>query len=47
MTEQKGLSLIAEKVLQDPILLRKLTDRIYQLMTEELRNQRDRGNYRR
>lgn len=48
MNEPTPLSQLADKVLQDPILLRKLCDRIYNLMTEELRNQRDRTlNYRR
>ncbi|MGC9505889.1 hypothetical protein [Baaleninema sp.] len=31
-----------EQILEDPILLRKLSDRVYELLAEELRNQRDR-----
>jgi hypothetical protein len=42
MTKPTQLLQITDKVLQDPILLRKLCDRIYQLMTDDLQNQRDR-----
>ncbi|MEL7039399.1 MAG: hypothetical protein AAFO04_27860 [Cyanobacteria bacterium J06592_8] len=39
---------IIEKVTNDPILLRKLCDRVYELMKEDIRNQRDRTcSYRR
>lgn len=31
-----------EKILQDPLLLRQLCDRVYQLMLEDARLQRDR-----
>jgi hypothetical protein len=38
---------LIDKVLVDPILMRKLSDRVYELMLEDLRNTRDRaGNYR-
>jgi hypothetical protein len=49
MTQTNKLSQIAEKVLKDPILIRKLTTRIYELMTEDIRNHRDAFNpiYRR
>jgi hypothetical protein len=49
MPDSSRLSQIAEKVLQDPILLRKLTNRIYELITEDIRNHRDAFNpiYRR
>ncbi|NEQ32275.1 MAG: hypothetical protein F6K04_14950 [Leptolyngbya sp. SIO4C5] len=47
MTEVKQLSKLAETILQDPILLRKLGDRIFELMQEDIRNQRDRAGYSR
>jgi hypothetical protein len=44
--DEEQMKNIAEKVLQDQILLRKLCDRIYELMNEELRNQQERkSNY--
>lgn len=33
---------LAEQVLNNPILLHQLSDRIYELWVEEVRNQRDR-----
>ncbi|HBL62604.1 MAG TPA: hypothetical protein DDZ80_30750, partial [Cyanobacteria bacterium UBA8803] len=33
---------LAAKVLKDPLLMRKLSDRVYHLMQEDLRNQRER-----
>lgn len=37
----------AGKVLQDPLLLRRLSDQVYKLMQEDLRRQQERsGNYR-
>lgn len=46
MTSKSNLSLI-EKVLQNPILLHKLTDKVYELMLEDLRKQRENlGIYR-
>jgi hypothetical protein len=47
MTEKTLNSKLAEQVLQDPILLRKLSDRVYELMVEEIRNHRDRIGYTR
>ncbi len=45
---KKSESSLAEKVLQNPILLEKLTDKVYQLMLEDLRKQREHlGIYRR
>ncbi|MBW4507256.1 MAG: hypothetical protein KME64_12185 [Scytonematopsis contorta HA4267-MV1] len=45
--EEEQMKYIAEKVLQDQILLRKLCDRIYELMNEEVRNQQERkSSYR-
>lgn len=38
MISKSELSL-AEKVLQNPILLQKLTDKVYELMLEDLRKQ--------
>lgn len=38
---------LIDKVILDPMLMRKLSDRVYELMLEDLRNSRDRaGNYR-
>jgi hypothetical protein len=45
MSDLKALSTLADKVLNDPILLRKLGDRIYEIMQEDIRNQRDRTGY--
>lgn len=42
MTDPKHVSQLAEQILNDPVLLYRLSDRVYQLMAEELRNQRDR-----
>lgn len=47
MSNPENISKLAEQVLKNPISLRKLCDRVYQLMQEDLRNQRDRaGNSR-
>jgi hypothetical protein len=44
--DQTRLSQVAAKVLQDPLLMMKLCDRVYQLMGEDLRYQRERSrNY--
>ena len=41
-------SSLAAKVLENPILLQKLADKVYKLMLEDLQKQRERlGNYRR
>ncbi|NJM21984.1 MAG: hypothetical protein HC836_20395 [Richelia sp. RM2_1_2] len=46
MTQKLESSLI-KKVLQNPILLQKLTDKVYELMLEDLHKQREiRGSYR-
>jgi len=38
---------LIDKVLLDPMLKRKLSEKVYELMLEDLRNTRDRaGNYR-
>ena len=42
MTDREQVSQLAEQVLSDVLLLRRLSDRIYELMQEEIRNQRDR-----
>jgi hypothetical protein len=42
MTEKTAISKLAEQVLQDPILLGKLSDRVSEIMIEEIRNQSDR-----
>lgn len=47
VSEKDELAQLIDKVILDPILLRKLSDRVYELMLEDLRNTRDRtGNYR-
>ncbi|MFB8788172.1 MAG: hypothetical protein U7123_04835 [Potamolinea sp.] len=44
--DRADLSKLAAKVLEDPMLLQMLSDRVYQLMLEDLRNQRERhGNF--
>lgn len=49
-TKNDETSQLIDKIMVDPLLLRKLSDRVYELMLEELRNTRDRagnsGNYR-
>jgi hypothetical protein len=48
MSQNQEISKIATQILKEPISMRKLCDRVYQLMLEDLRNQRDRaGNARR
>ena len=46
--EQRTMLLkLAAKVSQEPLLLRKISDQVYQLMQEDLRKQRERyKNYR-
>jgi hypothetical protein len=47
VTKKDEIAQLIDRVILDPILLRKLSDRVYELMLEELRNTRDRaGNYR-
>lgn len=44
--ERSVLLQTADKVLNDPILLRQLSDRVYELLLEDLRYQRERSrNY--
>lgn len=46
-SDEREISKLAEKVMLDPILLRRLSNRVYELMLEDLRNQRDRDrNYK-
>ena len=48
MKEHDQVSQLARQILDDAILLRRLSDRVYELMREEVRNQRDRlGEWRR
>ncbi|MEA5519948.1 hypothetical protein [Limnoraphis robusta] len=42
MSEKDLEAKLIEKVTNDPMLLRKLCDRVDELMKEDLRNQRDR-----
>ncbi len=44
--DRAALLKTATRVMQDPLLLRKLSDRVYELMVEDLRYQRERSiNY--
>jgi hypothetical protein len=46
-TKNDETAQLIDKIIVDPILLRKLSDRVYELMLEDLRNTRDRaGHYR-
>jgi hypothetical protein len=42
MTDREQVSQISEQVLSNAILLRQLSDRVYELLREEIHNQRDR-----
>ena len=43
-----SIAQFASEVMEDPLLMKKLGDRVYELMIEDLSNQRDRyGNNRR
>lgn len=44
--EQNLISELADKVLQNPVLLQKLSDKVYQLILEDLRNQYIRFGHR-
>ncbi|MFW6359387.1 MAG: hypothetical protein ACOC0N_09290 [Chroococcales cyanobacterium] len=44
-TERSQLSKMAAEVLQDPLLLRQLCDRIYELMQDDLRQQQERSRH--
>jgi len=47
VNKKDEMAQLIDKVLVDPILMRKLSDRVYELILEDLRNTRDRaGNYR-
>lgn len=43
MAEPVDNSKLIDQILQDPLLLRKLSDRVYQLLLEDLYHQRDRN----
>ncbi|MEL6814015.1 MAG: hypothetical protein AAFP03_04275 [Cyanobacteria bacterium J06598_3] len=45
--DRKEISKLASKIVKDPILLRKLGDRIYQLLQEDARNQSERNGHSR
>jgi mRNA-degrading endonuclease RelE of RelBE toxin-antitoxin system len=48
MLDKQQLCKLIDKILQDPIQLQKLSDKVYELMKEDLQIQRERsGNYRR
>ncbi len=40
--ERAELAKVAAKVLQEPLQIRLLSDRVYELLTEDLRQQRER-----
>ena len=42
--EEKGIEIdrLSEKAIESPLLLRRFCDRVYELMKENIRNQRDR-----
>lgn len=43
---RQELSQLAEEILKDPVLVMRLGDRIYELMAQDLRNQKERNrNY--
>ena len=47
VNKKDEMAQLIDKVLVDPILMRKLSDRVYELILEDLRNTRDRaGNCR-
>lgn len=47
MNEEKSISQLANKALQDRFIIHKLSDKVYQLMLQDLRLQKDRSkNYR-
>ena len=41
--DTKQMAKLANKIINDPILLRKLGDRIYELLQEDVNNQSDRN----
>jgi hypothetical protein len=44
--KQKAVLKLAAKILKDPLLQRQLSDRVYELLQEDLRQQRERSrNY--
>ncbi len=43
----KHLARLCETILKDPIALRRVRDRTYELLQEDIRNQRDRSGYAR
>ena len=49
-TKKDETDKLIDKIMVDPLLLRKLSDRVYEMLQEEVRNTRDRagnsGNYR-
>ena len=48
MTNQDDTNNLIEQAILDPILLQKLSDKVFELLLEDLRNQRSRtGNFRR
>ncbi|MEO0351170.1 MAG: hypothetical protein AAF282_14105 [Cyanobacteria bacterium P01_A01_bin.15] len=42
MTQLEQLTQLADKVLQDPVLTRTLSDRVYALLQAEIRSQTER-----
>ena len=42
MKQTQEIDQLAEKALQQPLILLRLCDKVYELMQEDIRNQRDR-----
>jgi hypothetical protein len=42
MTPLNQLAKLADQILQDPVLLRRLSDQVYALLQSDLRHQHDR-----
>ncbi|GET42723.1 hypothetical protein [Microseira wollei] len=47
MTKKDEMGKLIDKVILDPVWLRRLSDRVYELMVEDMRNQSDRKGNRR
>ncbi|MFB2977689.1 hypothetical protein [Microseira sp. BLCC-F43] len=47
MSKKDEMAKLIDKVILDPIWLRRLSDRVYELMVEDMRNQSERTGNRR
>jgi len=41
--DRKKIAKLSEKIINDPVLLRKLSNRLYELMKEDVQNQSERN----